>query len=310
MPAVYHGIEEMVGNTPLLEMINIEKKEKTYGRLFAKIEANNPGGSVKDRIALNMIRGFEERGELKPGGTIIESTSGNTGIGLAAIAAAKGYKVIIVMPENMSKERVHMLKAYGAEVVLSPAELYMNGANQIAEEIYKKTDNAVMTQQRSNPDNPAMHFKTTGPEIWSALDGKVDAFITAVGTGGTLTGTSHFLKEKNPDIFIGVVEPAKANIFSGGTWCQHKIQGIGPVEPPEVLDTSVFQEVFDITDEEAYETARMCPRVEGMTIGFSGGAILTAAIRVAKRKEFENKNIVFVFPDRGERYLSSGIYDY
>jgi cysteine synthase A len=299
----------MVGNTPLLQLINIEKKEQTAGHLYAKIEANNPGGSIKDRIALNMIRGYEARGELKPGGTIIESTSGNTGIGLSAIAAAKGYKAIIVMPENMSKERISLMRAYGAEVVLSPAGEYMEGARKIAQEILSRTENAVIVGQMSNPDNPEMHYHTTGPEIWSALDGKVDAFLAGVGTGGTLTGTSHYLKEQNPNIYIAAVEPANANILNGGTWGPHKIQGIGPVAPPDVFDTSVVQEAFDITDEEAYAAAKMCPRVEGMSIGISAGAILTAAIKLAKREEFRDKNIVFVFPDRGERYLSSGIYD-
>lgn len=309
MSKVYHNMIELIGNTPLLEYERIEKELGTKGRLFGKLECYNPGGSVKDRIAINMIEAAEKAGELKPGGTIIESTSGNTGIGLAAIAAAKGYKSIICMPENMSKERVDLLKGYGAEVVLTKAEDYMPGSNKKAEEIHAETENSVYIRQGDNPNNPAKHYCTTGPEIWEALDGKVDVFLAAIGTGGTITGTGHFLKEKNPNIKIIAVEPAASPILSGGKPGVHKIQGIGPVAPPAVLDLNVFDEVIDVSDDEAYEMARYCTRTEGFSIGISAGAILWAAVQIAKKDEYKDKNIVFIQPDKGERYLSSGLYD-
>lgn len=309
MGRIYRNITELVGNTPILELTHLEKQNHTVANLFAKLECYNPGGSVKDRIALNMIEAAEREGILKPGGTIIESTSGNTGIGLAAIAAAKGYKAIICMPENMSKERVSILKGYGAEVVLTPAVDYMEGSNKKAEEIAASTENSFLVGQGFNPNNPAMHIKTTGPEIWEDLDGKVDIFLAAVGTGGTITGTGKFLKSKNPDIEIICVEPAASPVLSGGKPGVHKIQGIGPVVPCEVLDQSIYKEVITVTDEDAYETSRNCAKTEGMSIGISAGAILWAAIQVAKREENKGKNIVFVFPDKGERYLSSGLYD-
>lgn len=306
---IYKNITELVGNTPILELIHLEQQNNTAANLFAKLECYNPGGSVKDRIALNMIEAAEREGKLKPGGTIIESTSGNTGIGLAAIAAAKGYQAIICMPENMSKERVSILKGYGAEVVLTPAADYMEGSNRRAEEIAAATDNAFLVGQGFNPNNPAMHIKTTGPEIWKDLNGKVDIFLAAVGTGGTITGTGKFLKSKNPDVEIICVEPAASPVLSGGKPGVHKIQGIGPVVPCQVLDQSIYSEIITVTDEDAYETSRNCARTEGMSIGISAGAILWAAIQVAKREENRGKNIVFVFPDKGERYLSSGLYD-
>lgn len=309
MGRIYRNIAELVGNTPILELTHLEKQNHTEGNLFAKLECYNPGGSVKDRIALNMIEAAERDGILKPGGTIIESTSGNTGIGLAAIAAAKGYKAIICMPENMSKERVSILKGYGAEVVLTPAAEYMEGSNRRAEELADATENSFLVGQGFNPNNPAMHIKTTGPEIWEDLDGKVDIFLAAVGTGGTITGTGKFLKSKNPDVEIICVEPAASPVLSGGKPGVHKIQGIGPVVPCQVLDQSIYKEVITVTDEDAYETSRNCAKTEGMSIGISAGAILWAAIQVAKRKENKGKNIVFVFPDKGERYLSSGLYD-
>lgn len=306
---IYKNITELVGNTPILELTHLEKQNNTAANLFAKLECYNPGGSVKDRIALNMIEAAEREGKLKPGGTIIESTSGNTGIGLAAIAAAKGYQAIICMPENMSKERVSILKGYGAEVVLTPAADYMEGSNRRAEEIAADTDNSFLVGQGFNPNNPAMHIKTTGPEIWKDLNGKVDIFLAAVGTGGTITGTGKFLKSKNPDVEIICVEPAASPVLSGGKPGVHKIQGIGPVVPCQVLDQSIYSEIITVTDEDAYETSRNCARTEGMSIGISAGAILWAAIQVAKREENRGKNIVFVFPDKGERYLSSGLYD-
>lgn len=309
MAGVYHNITELVGNTPILQLQRLEEKYETKAHLFAKLECYNPGGSVKDRIALNMIEAAERDGKLKPGGTLIESTSGNTGIGLAAIAAAKGYKAIITMPENMSKERVSILKGYGAEVILTPAADYMEGSNRRAEELAQEIENSFLVGQGSNPNNPAMHIKTTGPEIWQAMAGKVDIFLAAVGTGGTVTGTGTYLRSKNPDIQIIVAEPDASPVLSGGKPGAHKIQGIGPVVPCQVLDQTIYNEVIRVTDDDAYNTARICARTEGMSIGISAGAILWAAIETARRPENEGKNIVFVFPDKGERYLSSGIYE-
>lgn len=309
MGKIYHNITELVGNTPILELQNLEKQFDTKARVFAKLECYNPGGSVKDRIALNMIEAAEREGLLKPGGTIIESTSGNTGIGLAALAAAKGYHAIITMPESMSKERVSILKGYGAEVILTPAALYMDGSNKKAEELEKEIENSFYVRQGENANNPAMHIKTTGPEIWRDMDGKVDIFLAGVGTGGTITGTGTFLKSKNPNIRIIIAEPDASPVLSGGEPGTHKIQGVGPVVPCKVLDQTIYQEVIRVTDDNAFETARLCARVEGMSIGISAGAILWAAMQVARRPENEDKNLVIVFPDRGERYLSSGIYD-
>lgn len=309
MAGVYHNITELVGNTPILQLHRLEAEYGTKAHLFAKLECYNPGGSVKDRIALNMIEAAEREGKLKPGGPLIESTSGNTGIGLASIAAAKGYKIIITMPENMSKERVSILKGYGAEVILTPAVDYMEGSNRRAEELAKEIENSFLVGQGSNPNNPAMHIKTTGPEIWKALDGKVDIFLAAVGTGGTVTGTGTYLRSRNPNIQIIVAEPDASPVLSGGKPGVHKIQGIGPVVPCKVLDQTIYNEVIRVTDEDAYNTARICARTEGMSIGISAGAILWAAIKVASRPENERKNIVFIFPDKGERYLSSGIYE-
>lgn len=308
MGKIYHSMTEMVGNTPILELHRIEQKEQTKGHLFAKLEFYNPAGSVKDRIALNMIEAAEKEGLLKPGGTIIESTSGNTGIGLAAIATAKGYRTIICMPEDMSKERVSLLKGYGAEVVLTPAKDYMAGSNAKAEELSKTIPGAFLVGQGYNPNNPAMHIKTTGPEIWRDLDGKVDIFVAAIGTGGTITGVGTYLKEKNPEVQIIAVEPASSPVLSKGWSGPHKIQGIGPLEPCKVLDQSIYQEIIAVSDEDAIATSRACARTEGVSIGISAGAILWAAIQVAKRPENEGKHITFVFPDKGERYLSSGLY--
>ena len=309
MGKVYHNIIELVGDTPILQLQKIEEKFGTVGHIFAKLECYNPGGSVKDRIALNMIEAAEREGKIKPGGTLIESTSGNTGIGIAAIGAAKGYKVIITMPENMSKERVSILKGYGAEVILTPAKDYMEGSNNKAKELAETIENSFLVGQGSNPNNPKMHIKTTGPEIWEAMDGEVDIFLAGVGTGGTITGTGTFLKEKNPDIQIIVAEPDASPVLSGGEPGVHHIQGVGPVVPCEVLDQNIYQEVIRITDEEAVDMARICAKTEGWSIGISAGMILTAAIKVAKRPENAGKNIVIVFPDKGERYLSSGIYE-
>ncbi len=309
MGKVYHSIIEMVGDTPILQLEKIEEKYSTKGHIFAKLECFNPGGSVKDRIALNMIEAAEREGKIKPGGTLIESTSGNTGIGIAAIGAAKGYRVIITMPENMSKERVSILKGYGAEVILTPAKDYMLGSNEKAAELAETIENSFLVGQGSNPNNPQMHIKTTGPEIWEAMEGNVDVFLAGVGTGGTITGTGTFLKSKKPDVQIIVAEPDASPVLSGGEPGVHHIQGVGPAVPCEVLDQNIYQEVIRITDEEAINMARECAKLEGWSIGISAGMILTAAIKVAKRPENAGKNIVIVFPDKGERYLSSGIYE-
>ena len=306
---VYHNILEMIGNTPILQLQKMEEKYETKGHIFAKLECFNPGGSVKDRIAFNMIEAAEAEGKLGPGGTLIESTSGNTGIGIAAIGAAKGYRVIITMPENMSKERVSILKGYGAEVILTPAKDYMEGSNRLAEELSHKIENSFLVGQGSNPNNPAMHMKTTGPEIWRDMDGKVDIFLAGVGTGGTITGTGTFLKNQNPEIRVIVAEPDASPVLSGGEPGVHKIQGVGPVVPCEVLDRNIYDEVIRVTDDDAWETARIIARTEGWSIGISAGMILWAAIQVARREENKDKNIVIVFPDKGERYISSGLYD-
>ncbi len=310
MSKVFHSIEEMIGDTPLLQLRKLEADYQTKAHIYAKLECFNPGGSVKDRIALNMIEAAEREGILKPGGTLIESTSGNTGIGIAAIGAAKDYHVIITMPENMSKERVAILKGYGAEVILTPAADYMEGSNRKAEELAATIENSFLVGQGRNPNNPAMHIKTTGPEIWEALEGKVDIFLAGVGTGGTITGTGTYLKKVNPNVQIIVAEPDASPVLSGGKPGVHHIQGVGPVVPCEVLDQTIYNEVIRVTDDDALNTARICAAREGWSIGISAGMILWAAIRVAQRPENEGKNIVIVFPDKGERYLSSGIYDY
>ncbi len=309
MGKLYTNIIDMVGDTPILQLKKLEEKFGTKGHIFAKLECFNPGGSVKDRIALNMIEAAEREGKLKEGGTLIESTSGNTGIGIAAIGAAKGYRVIITMPENMSRERVSILKGYGAEVILTPAADYMEGSNQKAKELAEEIDNSFLVGQGSNPNNPRMHIKTTGPEIWETMEGKVDVFLAGVGTGGTITGTGTYLKGKNPEIQIIVAEPDASPVLSGGKPGVHHIQGVGPVVPCEVLDQSIYGEVIRVKDEEAIEMARLCARIEGWSIGRAAGMILHAAIKVAQREENADRNIVIVFPDKGERYLSSGIYE-
>lgn len=309
MSKVYHNIIEMVGDTPILQLQKIEAQFGTQAHIYAKLECFNPGGSVKDRIALNMIEAAEREGIIHPGGTLIESTSGNTGIGIAAIGAAKGYHVIITMPENMSKERVSILKGYGAEVILTPAADYMVGSNQKAEELAKTIPNSFLVGQGQNPNNPQMHIKTTGPEIWEAMKGNVDIFLAGVGTGGTITGTGTYLKSQKPDVSIIVAEPDASPVLSGGEPGVHHIQGVGPVVPCEVLDQNIYQEVVRVTDQDAFDTARLCAKLEGWSIGISSGMILWAAIQVAQRQENKDKNIVIVFPDKGDRYLSSGIYD-
>lgn len=306
---VYHSILDLIGNTPLLELHHIEKSQGLESHLFAKLEYFNPGGSVKDRIAVSMIEEAEKEGKLHEGGTIIEGTSGNTGIGLAEVAAAKGYHAVICMPENMSKERQLILKGYGAKVYLTPAEENMGGAGKKAAEILEKTPNAIVTGQGGNPDNPKAHYRTTGPEIWKDLNGRVDIFVAAVGTGGTITGVGEFLREKNPDVQLIAVEPAGSPVLSGGKPGPHKIQGIGGGVIAPVTKTELFNEIITVTDEDACQYALLPARQEGVLAGISSGAALCAALQVAKRPENQGKNVVVIFPDNGERYLSSGLYD-
>lgn len=309
MGKIYHGILELIGHTPLVELDRYEQQEGIEAHLLAKLEAFNPAGSVKDRPALNMIEAAEAEGSLQPGGTIIEGTSGNTGIGLAAIGAAKGYQVKICMPDNVSVERRTIMKSYGAEVYLTPGELSMAGAGAKAAELLEQTENAVVIGQGANPNNPGAHYKTTGPEIWEDTDGKVDILVATSGTGGTISGAGKFLREKNPDIQIVAVEPLGSAVLNGGEHGPHKIQGIGGGATPPVTDTSLFNEVIDVSDEDAYLYANKLPRIEGISIGISSGAALYAATVVAKRPENKDKNIVVVFPDSGDHYLSSDLYD-
>ncbi|MDO4312010.1 MAG: cysteine synthase A [Eubacteriales bacterium] len=307
MAKIADSITELIGATPIVALHKYENRLEFGGRLLAKLEYFNPTGSVKDRIAKEMIEAAEEK--LKPGGTIIEATSGNTGIGLAAIGAAKGYRTIIVMPDNVSVERRKILKAYGAEVVLTPGKLNMGGANAKAAEILAATDNAVLTGQGGNPNNPAAHRKTTGPEIWKDTDGGVDILIATVGTGGTISGAGRYLKEKNPDIQVIGVEPAGCPVLSGGEPGPHKIQGIGSGSIAPVTDVELLDRVIAVTDDDAYDTARSAAKTEGLFIGISSGAVLWAAIETAKRPENAGKTIVMIFPDSGDRYLSTDLFD-
>lgn len=309
MGRVYNSITELIGRTPLLELHKIEKDQNTVGKIFGKLEFFNPNSNIKDRIALNIIEAAEREGKLKPGGTIIEGTSGNTGIGLASIATAKGYKAILTMPDNVSLERRQILKAYGAEVVLTPGELNMGGANAKAAEILSKTENAIISGQGGNPNNPGAHYATTGPEIWDDLDGKVDILVATCGTGGTISGTGTYLKEQNPDIKIIAVEPAGSPVLSGGAPGPHKIQGIGGGAIPPVTKVDLFDEIITVTDEDAFEYARIVAKKEGFLVGISSGAAVWAAVQVAKRPENKDKNIVTIIPDSGEKYLTSGLFD-
>ncbi len=309
MGKIYHNITELIGHTPLLELHALEQAAGTKAKIFGKLEFFNPSGSVKDRIAYSMIRAKEEAGELKPGGTIIEGTSGNTGIGIAAIGAAKGYKVKITMPDNLSEERTRLLKAFGAEVYHTPGELNMGGANAKAAQLLAETENAVILGQGGNPNNPLAHYRTTGPEIWEDTEGQVDIFVSAAGTGGTVSGTGKFLKEKNPNVKVIGVEPTGSALLNGGTAGPHKIQGIGGGAIPPVTDVNIFDEVIDVTDEDAYAYARKIPKLEGFTIGISAGAALSAAVTLALRPENAGKNIVVILPDGGDHYLSGDLYE-
>lgn len=308
MPDIYKGTLELIGNTPLVEVINIEKELGLEAKVVVKLEYYNPAGSVKDRIAKAMIEDAEKNGKLKEGSVIIEPTSGNTGIGLASIAAAKGYRIILTMPETMSVERRNILKAYGAEIVLTSGARGMKGAIEKAEELARKIPDSFIPGQFVNPANPETHKATTGPEIWRDTDGKVDIFIAGVGTGGTLTGTGQYLKGKKPEIKIVAIEPDTSPVLSEGKAGPHKIQGIGAGFVPDVLDTSVYDEIFRVTNDDAFETAKLMARREGILVGISSGAALFAAIEYAKKPENRGKTIVTLLPDSGDRYYSTALF--
>ncbi len=309
MANIYTSADQLIGKTPILELTHLEKSTGAVAKVFAKLEYFNPGGSVKDRIAKAMLDDAEAKGILKPTTTIIEPTSGNTGIGLAAVATARGYRSIIVMPDTMSVERRKLMKAYGAELVLSEGAKGMKGAIAKAEELHQEISDSLIPSQFTNPANPAIHKATTGPEIWEDLDGKVDIFVAGVGTGGTITGTGAFLKEKNPGVKIVAVEPKDSPVLSEGRSGSHKIQGIGAGFVPETLDTSIYDEVFPVSNEDAFDIGRKIGRQEGVLVGISSGAAAFAALELAKRPENAGKNIVVLLPDSGDRYLSTALYE-
>ncbi len=306
---IYNSADKLIGNTPILELKNIKKVLGLNGNIFAKLEYLNPAGSVKDRVAKAMIDDGEARGILKPHSVIIEPTSGNTGIGLASVCAQRGYKIIIVMPETMSEERRKLMRAYGAELVLTDGSLGMAGAIKKAEELAKEYPDSFIPSQFDNPVNAEIHFKTTGPEIWQDTQGKADIFIAGVGTGGTITGVGKYLKSQNPNIKIIAVEPKDSPVLSGGTAGAHKLQGIGAGFVPSILDTTVYDEIITVDHEDAYLNGRLMGKHEGVLVGISSGATLTAAIEVAKREENNEKNIIVILPDSGDRYLSTDMYN-
>ena len=308
MAKVYDSILDLVGKTPLVELKRIEEKEGLQAKLIAKVESFNPAGSVKDRIAKAMIEDAEAKGLLKEGSVIIEPTSGNTGIGLAAAATVKGYRMILTMPETMSVERRNIVKAYGAEVVLTDGTKGMKGAIEKADELAKEIPNSFIAGQFVNPANPATHKKTTGPEIWEDTDGEVDIFVAGVGTGGTITGTGEYLKEKNPEVKIVAVEPASSPVLSDGVSGPHKIQGIGAGFVPDTLNTSIYDEIIKVENEDAFETGRYLAAEEAILAGISSGAALYAAIQLAKREENKGKTIVVLLPDNGDRYYSTALF--
>ena len=306
---IYSSVAEIIGRTPLVELKNLEAELGLAARLVVKPEGMNPAGSAKDRVGLKIIQDAEEKGRLHPGGVIIEPTSGNTGIGLAAVCAARGYKAIIVMPDSMSAERIRLMKAYGAEVVLSPGSMGMAGAIALAGELQKKYPGSIIAGQFVNPANPRAHYETTGPEIWADTEGSVDIFVAAAGTGGTVTGTGRYLKEQKPELRVIAVEPAGSPVLSGGEPGPHKLQGIGAGFVPEVLDTTVYDEVCPVRDEDAYAMSRLLGRREGILAGMSGGAALFAAIQAAKKPENAGKLIVALLPDTGDHYLSTDLFE-
>lgn len=305
---IYKSADQLIGKTPLLELTHIEEKLNLKAKIVAKLEYLNPAGSVKDRIARKMIEDAENSGKLKPGSVIIEPTSGNTGIGLASVAAMKGYKIIIVMPETMSVERRQLMKAYGAELVLTEGSKGMKGAIAKAEELVKEIENSFIPSQFTNPANPQAHRETTGPEIYEDTEGKVDYFVAGVGTGGTITGVGEYLKSKNPEIKVVAVEPETSPVLSKGQSGAHKIQGIGAGFVPDVLNTQVYDEIIPVSNEDAFEYGRLMGHTEGVLVGISSGAALKAAIDLAKREENEGKTIVVLLPDTGDRYLSTPLF--
>lgn len=308
MSKIYTSATQLIGKTPILEFSNIEKKNNLNAKILAKLEYFNPAGSVKDRIAFQMIEDAEASGELKPGATIIEPTSGNTGIGLASIATAKGYKAIIVMPETMSVERRNIIKAYGAEIVLTDGSKGMKGAIAKAEELSKEIEGSFVAGQFVNPSNPKAHKLTTGPEIWDDTDGNVDVFVAGIGTGGTISGVGEYLKEKNPNVKIVAVEPASSPVLSQGKAGAHKIQGIGAGFVPDTLNVDIYNEIITVENEDAFEAAKEIAAEEGILVGISSGAAYWAAKEVAKRPEFAGKNIVVLLPDSGDRYYSTPLF--
>ena len=308
MSRIYTSADQLIGRTPLLELSHMSDQENLSAKVIAKLEYFNPAGSAKDRVALSMIRDAEEKGILKAGSTIIEPTSGNTGIGLACVAAARGYRTIIVMPDSMSAERQMLMGAYGAELVLTPGALGMSGAIAKAEELAREIPGSFIPDQFGNPANAKAHYETTGPEIWEDTDGNVDIFVAGVGTGGTITGTGRFLKEKNPSVQIVAVEPADSPLLSGGKAGPHGLQGIGANFVPAVLDTAIYDRIIPVTTREAYEAARMMGKKEGILVGISSGAALHAAMAIAKEPENAGKTIVVLLPDTGDRYLSTDLF--
>ena len=309
MSKIFKSADQLIGGTPLLELSGIEREYRLKARLLAKLEYFNPAGSVKDRVAKAMLDEAEKNGQLKPGAVIIEPTSGNTGIGLAAVAAARGYKAVIVMPDTMSEERRRLVKAYGAELVLTDGKKGMTGAIEKAEELKAEIPGSIIAGQFVNPANPKAHFETTGPEIYDDTDGKVDIFVAGVGTGGTVTGVGRYLKSKNPDIKIVAVEPSDSAVLSGKSTGPHKLQGIGAGFVPEVLDMSVCDEIMTVTSEQAFAAGREMGRREGVLVGISSGAALHAAKELAKREENEGKTVVVLLPDTGDRYLSTELFE-
>jgi cysteine synthase A len=309
MSKIYKSVTELIGNTPLVELTHIEEQYHLNGKILAKLEYLNPAGSVKDRVAREMIEEAERKGVLKKGATIIEPTSGNTGIGLASIAAAKGYKLIIVLPETMSVERRNIIKAYGAEIVLTDGTKGMTGAIAKAEELNKQIPDSIIAGQFTNPANPQAHRKTTGPEIWSDTDGNVDAFVAGIGTGGTITGVGEYIKERKPDVKIIAVEPAASPVLSQGKAGGHKIQGIGAGFVPEILNTKIYNEIVTVENDDAFEFAKLVARAEGIQVGISSGAAIYAAIEWAKKPENKGKTIVALLPDSGDRYYSTPLFE-